>query len=682
VFWVHASDPARFEEGYRKIAERVKPPGWNDPKANMLRLVCNWLSDEGSGKWSMVVDNADDSTIFIAPSKARSSSAARNAAEWKSECLSEFLPLSSNGSILVTSRSREVALVLTGAEDDIITVGPMDESHANALFRKKLGSGCDEQQISELLQELDYMPLAISQAAAYIRQRAPRTSVTKYLSNFYRGEKDRAALLETDLRDPRRDQSASNSIIITWRMSFEHIREQRPSAARLLSLMSFFDRQGIPEFMLHDWSDEPDEIDHEFEDDISTLRSYLLISLNLDGDMFSMHRLVQFSTLKWLESNGEAEKWKEKYIDKIDHAWRNIVQADLTKSRAWFPHAEIALSYRPTSPEYLAKWTEVMVQASWYAETQGKYPVAEEMAQKALKWRELSLGKENLATLGAAHQLATIRDLRGRCSEAEEMHRRVLYERMKALGENNLETLVSFHDLAVVLKHQGKYEEAEEAIGRALDGLERLLGREHPHYLSSMCNLASVLHNQGKYKEAEEINRQVLDKCLEVLGPNHPNTITSISNLALTLRDQKKYDEAEEMFTQAIERYEKTLGTDHPHTLQSVHSLASVLRLKKKYEEAEVMNKTALDGREKTLGKEHPSTLRSLQTMALLLECQEKHEAAEGMHRRAIEGMRKVLGERHPVTLDSITDLASMLRVQGKHEEADAIDSRVVNESD
>jgi len=62
VFWVHASDPARFEEGYRKIAERVKPPGWNDPKANILRLVCNRLSDEGSGKWSMVVDNADDST--------------------------------------------------------------------------------------------------------------------------------------------------------------------------------------------------------------------------------------------------------------------------------------------------------------------------------------------------------------------------------------------------------------------------------------------------------------------------------------------------------------------------------------------------------------------------------------------------------------------------------------------
>ena len=49
-----------------------------------------------------------------------------------------------------------------------------------------------------------------------------------------------------DAGDTRRDWSAVHSIFMTWQISFDHIRGQRPSAARLLSLMSLFDRQGIP----------------------------------------------------------------------------------------------------------------------------------------------------------------------------------------------------------------------------------------------------------------------------------------------------------------------------------------------------------------------------------------------------------------------------------------------------
>jgi hypothetical protein len=256
VFWVHASNPARFEEGYRKITERVKPPGWDEPKSDILPIVSNWLSDESNGTWTMVVDNADDINMFFPSSKSPSGNAESSSAQLNSLSLLQFLPISSNGSILITSRSRELASRLTGYGNDIISVKPMDEGHALALFRKKLGEGHDEQHASELLQALDCMPLAISQAAAYIRQKAPRISISRYISNLQRGDQDRAALLEKDLGDSRRDQSASNSIIATWQISFEYMQEQRPSAARLLSLMSFFDRQGIPEFVLRSRSEE------------------------------------------------------------------------------------------------------------------------------------------------------------------------------------------------------------------------------------------------------------------------------------------------------------------------------------------------------------------------------------------------------------------------------------------
>jgi hypothetical protein len=124
---------------------------------------------------------------------------------------------------------------------DIITVEPMDEMHALALFKKKLGAQEDLNDIAELAAALEFMPLAIAQAAAYISQRAPRCSVRQYLGEFKKSDRKRTSLLNHDEGRLRRDWEAKNSIIITWQISFDHIHQTRPSAADLLSLMSFFD---------------------------------------------------------------------------------------------------------------------------------------------------------------------------------------------------------------------------------------------------------------------------------------------------------------------------------------------------------------------------------------------------------------------------------------------------------
>lgn len=175
VFWVHASTTARFEEWYRKIAERVKIPDWDKPEADILQLVSSWLSDEANGRWVMIIDNADDSSVFSNPDDGGSLGTDRD----RTQSLTEFLPQSPNGNILITSRSRDVAFKLTGSHLDIIKVEPMTQDHALALLNKKLSGQVDAAEAKELLQILDYMPLAISQAAAYISQRAPRITVSK-----------------------------------------------------------------------------------------------------------------------------------------------------------------------------------------------------------------------------------------------------------------------------------------------------------------------------------------------------------------------------------------------------------------------------------------------------------------------------------------------------------------------
>ncbi|KAF1954309.1 hypothetical protein CC80DRAFT_567449, partial [Byssothecium circinans] len=146
------------------------------------------------------------------------------------------------GSILVTSRSRDVAYRLTGAYASVVEVKPMGKDDALALLLKKLGPIINEDEAVELIRALDSMPLALTQAAAFVKQRAPRMSLSRYVDEVRRSDRDRARLLEKDVGDSRRDGRASNSIIATWQISFEHIRKQAPTAARLLSLMSLFDR--------------------------------------------------------------------------------------------------------------------------------------------------------------------------------------------------------------------------------------------------------------------------------------------------------------------------------------------------------------------------------------------------------------------------------------------------------
>ena len=419
----------------------------------------------------MILDNADDPTVFFHAHEGR----------WKTDTddltrvavsLSAFLPQTQNGSILVTSRSRDAASRLTGSDRDIIVVEPMDEGHALRLFTKKIHGEFDDGDARRLLRALDYMPLAISQAAAYINQRAPRITVTKYLENFYKSERKKARLLDTDMGDLRRDGSAVHSISMTWQISFEYIRQQRPSAARLLSLMSLFDRQGIPASLLYyhyeddsskldvNHDDDPnveDDSEMEFEDDVYMLKTYSLIrTRDAAGELFEMHQLVQLSTRRWLESHGDSERWKKKYILNMWETFPTGQYENWTTCQALFPHAQAVLAYRPAIDEYIIYWAAVLTNAGWYARAKGDYLTAEEMNRRALEGREKVLGVEHPETLTSVDNLASVLRDQQRYNDASILYLRASAGFSKALGLDHPTTRkCSYHYSSMIRKMQG-----------------------------------------------------------------------------------------------------------------------------------------------------------------------------------------------------------------------------------
>jgi tetratricopeptide (TPR) repeat protein len=694
VFWVHASNAARFEQAYREIAAQVELPGRDDPKTDILRAVHSWLCDESNGRWLMVVDNADDDRVFASASGsndlggdgvdgggATHAQATGPAGEAEAVApLASFLPQATSGWILVTSRDLVAAVNLVGARQHVIEVEPMGERDALALLRSKTQVDKSSEDIARaLVKTLEGIPLAVTHAAAYIEVNKAMVGIATYLDLFQKSEENQAHLLNSkDARDMRRDASVSSAVITTWQLSFEQIRRTRPEAADLLSLMTMFDRQGIPEHVLYEGKTQL-----EFVEAVGPLFRFSLVRVQagtqpdqqpdqpVRGQLLEMHSLVQLATRKWLQSHGQVEVWERASVRIMAAEFPSGEPETWAACRTLLPHSTKLLGYGVEGDKKAKLDRATMAtNTGWYLMQMGEYGKAEQTERSAVMAREEMLGREHPNTLISVSHLGSVLERQGKYDEAEAMHQQALEGREKALGQEHPHTLISVSQLGWVLERQGKYEQAEAMHRRALERREKVLGREHSNTLSSVNNLGSVLSSQGKYEEAEAMHRRALKDKEKALGREHPNTLRSISNLGSVLESQGKYKEAEAMHRRALERREKMLGRGHPNTLTSVNNLGSVLSRQGKYEEAEAMHRRVLEGLEKALGREHPHTLTSVSELGSVLSSQGRLADAEGLETRVMDARKRVLGDNHPDTLTAMANLALTLKSQGRSQEA------------
>ncbi|KAF1828138.1 hypothetical protein BDW02DRAFT_603717, partial [Decorospora gaudefroyi] len=463
VFWVHASNAARFKQSFRDIANRVKIAGRQSPQANIFQLVHDWLCD-CKQDWLIVLDNVDDARFLLITQATDSKTVSRP--------LHEYIPHCERGSILVTTRNKEAARKLV-EQRDIICVEPMNKAEGRALFEKKLEAHKDNSNIADLAAALEYMPLAIVQAAAYILQRAPRCSVAKYLDEYRKSERKQISLLNRDGAVLRRDREAKNSILVTWQISFEYIQQIRSSAADLLSLMSFFDRQGIPEDLLRPRTERQEEQtnqtekvrddgdsdseddtsqssvgDEQFEDDIIVLRNFCFISVDTSGTSFEMHALVQLATRMWLETNSKLEQWKEQFVSNLFSAFPTGRYENWAACQVLYAHAKAAVGQQPRDESSIAEWATVLYCAAWFAQRIGDIADAEMLATKAMEARTKVLGQEHEDTLWSVAMIGLAYKLRGRWNEAEKLEVQVVETRKKKLGADHPDTLTSMANLA------------------------------------------------------------------------------------------------------------------------------------------------------------------------------------------------------------------------------------------
>ena len=548
----------------------------------------------------MVLDNADDiDTFFARPDSTVTESESTLP-------LKDYLPRSSRGLLLITTRDKRMSERLAGRQASIV-VHRMSYPEAQELLKSQTEryDSLNTHDSETLLDALEYIPLAITQAAAFISQNY--ITLTKYMEMFCTNDSEVQDLLDEDLGDLRRDSESQNSIIRTWKLSFDLIREQKPRAAEMLSLMAVLDRQGIPENLLQNDTDRPVDITTA----LGTLQAFSLISAGGDGRGYELHRLVQLATRKWLEMQGTTRKWQEKALLVVADMFPNGNFETWKACESLSPHAEAVIQYRNTIETYPEQFSDLLRNVAYYNLQQGRYEIACKRGLAAYEVLERIFGLEHPSTLRSMNNLAQIYHKQARWDEAEKLQVQVIETRLRVLKAEHPDTLSSMNNLALTYQRQGRWDEAEKLQVQVMETSLRVFKAEYPHTLTSMNNLALTYQRQGRWDDAEKLEVEVMEASLRALKAEHPDTLTSMNNLALTYQKQGRWDEAEKLQVQVFETKLRVLKAEHPSTLTSMNNLAHTFKRQDRHSEAIALMENVVGLRTKRLGANHPDTIDS-----------------------------------------------------------------------
>jgi len=504
VFWIHCSTEARFKQSYEDIARALQLPAIDRADVNVMQSVVDWLKQESNGQWLLILDNADNLDMFKIVNNG------------SSKRLLDYVPQSPHGRILITSRNRRAAFGLTNDESSLLYVERMNPVEALQLLQSSLPHDrSPEKEKAELVRELDFLPLVIKQAAAYVSMSSARVSISKYLE-YLRDDRYQLRILRQDYVDLRRDKDMPNSIILSWQISFEQIKQMMPIAASLLSLMSIYDCRGIPVALLrrekwpdskgpegstplHNWIQraidlsrkdyddgkndnmhgmvQPEvmpENDLEIDEALSCLEQFSLINFNIETQSYSMHRLVQLTTRCWLASEDTLLKWKHFALDILCRQFPEEEFRNWGTCQSLYPHAQTLLACEPTPSCWpflavlLIKVGQYDSTRTLYTEAAVKFTRAREMATNAVCW-------DYPIALEASHKMATVLERMGRYADAERYGTMALQGYESNFGMAADKTLEVVRTLATICRSQGNFHMAEELRRRILQEGQELV---------------------------------------------------------------------------------------------------------------------------------------------------------------------------------------------------------------
>ncbi len=483
IFWVHADSEARFTEDYSEIAKRANLSP--DLKGeDLLRAVQQWIESQTS--WLIVFDNVDNLSIF-----KKSSDPQVDDEQLVSPDLFQFVPKGPNGTVIWTSRDGAILGKLVSINRGL-EVGAMTAEQSLSLFQSLCGERFPDKpsEVGKLLSLLENLPLAIAQAAAYIRK--TKISIGIYLRAFRESEKRQSSLLSQEFNDVYRS-GVPNSVMLTWLISMKQISEESRCAENILNTIAFLDNQGLP-FELIQAAAGPEYDEDQVLSAAGRLMEYSFLQAHRTGDedlpVYEQHRLVQLAARRALHKEhtslyaGKALKiMRDIFPDGTFETWGSC--------KLYLPHSLNAVAW-PEAEGYSRLAPNLLERMGVYYLEQGRLDEAEQLVSQVLELRKNVLGEKHPDTIIAIANLASTWHQQGRLDEAEQLKSQVLELQKNVLGEKHPDTIRAMANLAITWWRQGRFEQAVPLLGQAVELQQSVLGNMHPDTVKSIESLAYI----------------------------------------------------------------------------------------------------------------------------------------------------------------------------------------------
>ena len=449
------------------------------------------------------------------------------------------------------------------------------------------------------------LPLALEQAAAVMAER--KISYVEYLRRF---EHEWGEMLG----EASPPSNYSNTISLTWGLSFAAVEAVSSAAANLLNLSAFLNAGAISAKLLRDghaglptalqgMAVNPTSLDRA----ILTLRSVSLAE-PADGGGVSLHPLVATVTRDRLDPE-QAEVWASAAVSFVaaNFHFESSDVGSWVRCADWLPHVLAAADHAERLGVCSDLVARLLNDAGRYLMKKGRLNEARSALDRSMALYDARVAARALTNAPAG------------ATDTPMMEVPVRDVRVSAVANN----------LGRLFNETGDLAAARQQFERALAIDEAVYGHAHPHVAEVINNYGICLQKQGETDLARRQFAWAAEAYEAYHGPQHPKLASLLNNLGYVLKSAGDLDAAELHLQRALGIAENTVGAEHPTTASVRYNLADCSRRRGDILGAREQLEQALAVDEAVLGQSHPRVRRDCEALAELLESNQDPAAAE-----------------------------------------------------
>ena len=624
-------------------------------EASRVAAAVDWLASHRD--WLLIVDNVD--TVESAAA------------------LTGLLERLTTGHVLITSRLHGWADNVESLDLDVLSSDAATELLLQLTDKQRRKAADDAEQARVLADLLEGLPLALHQAAGYIREQ--RLTLAGYLVIY---KEEAAELLgwfnQLTIPYAGPEEVGPRPVLITWKTSFDKLDAD---TRFWLLVFAHYAADPIPEFLLDSAPEAPDEVKTRHRAALKAIaqaETYSLLTRYDDPPRFKLHRLVQHIIRLSAPEAERASAWTMGV--RVMAESRPGDPSDVRTWARWNPlqsHADV-LAASPTAVIQSEHLNWLLNCLALLLFTKSLNSRAEQRFRDALKLNEFRHGSNHQEVATSLGNLATFLQATNRLSEAEPLMWRALRIDEANFGAGHHKVAIDLNNLAVLLQDTNRLAEAEPLMRRVVKIFEISFGKDHPNVATSLNNLAQLLKTTNRLTEAELLMRGALKIDDAFYGPDHPAVARDISNLAMLFCSSNRWKEAEPLLRRSLGINEESFGSEVPQVATSLNNLAQLLQATNRLAEAEPLVRRALGISEASYGPDHPRVAIDLNNLASLLQATNRAAEAEPLVRRALVIDEASFGPEHPNVAIDLDHLAQALQSSQKWGEAELLVRRAL----